>query len=283
MSKLIGFDDISESTAHIDDTSHIDDDNIVITSEELSDDDDSDDSQEIKKTDPLIHDLAEWFCERFKQDYDVVRNKMPRTLNQYVVDGGSAHSEITDDHTYPHVKRKPYTVDAYVKRNVNKNKFAKYGCLDVDLPRLRRGRLIAYKTLPNGEKEIAYQADIDECTKQLLTRSGVNCLSNQKYTKDEKDNAIRVLREITGAGKLRPHKCPKYEVIYGKPKIYDTVRFVHYQSPDELLKRLQILEASKNAGNDGNNLLEAEKRAIVEHMFEKGFIGEEEYEKLIDL
>jgi hypothetical protein len=131
-----------------------------------------------------------------------------------------------------------------------------FGGLTIDPVALTAGRLRAY----NGGN-LVFEAPADESLHSLLTKRFVK---TKRYTPD----AVETFKKLVELAGLPVHgrKSKKHQLISGGGAIQ------YYNDPETLVERLQLLLASKQAGNTG---LDNEISAILDELMRTGAIPKE--------
>lgn len=133
-----------------------------------------------------------------------------------------------------------------------------FGNLTIDPAKLLEMRLEAYK---DGKKVISRRIDGDVL--ELLTK---RYNAKKKYS----GGALKTWNKLVELSGLPPNKrSQKYEI----PEIK------YYKTPDELCRRLQVLIASKQAGN-ANTVLDNEIVEILDRLLIDGVIQKEDYQSI---
>ena len=130
-----------------------------------------------------------------------------------------------------------------------------FGNLVVDPVTLQAGRLRAF-----DGSNLMLEAPADSSLYDLLTKPFVK---SNKYTPD----AVETFKKLVELAGLPVHgrKSKKHQLIRGGAVQY-------YNNPDQLVERLQLLVASKAAGNSG---LDGELSAILDKLMRTGAISKE--------
>ena len=134
-----------------------------------------------------------------------------------------------------------------------------FGDLEIDPVLLKAGKLRAFD---NGK--IVLEAPADESLYNLLTKRFIQ--SNQ-YT----PQAVKTFKELVELAGLPLHggKSKKHKLIHADPAPAPAVLPQFYNDPDQLVERLHLLVASKQAGNTG---LDNEISAILDELMRTGAI-----------
>lgn len=131
----------------------------------------------------------------------------------------------------------------------------KFGNLNIDRGELELGRLKATK---NGE--IVLDEAADRSLYNLLTK---RFCKNKPYTM----NAIDIFKKLIKLAEIplqsSSRNCRKRDVILGGA--------VHYNDPNDLVNRLQLLVAGKKAGNTGLN---NDISDIIDELLSKSYISQ---------
>jgi hypothetical protein len=132
----------------------------------------------------------------------------------------------------------------------------KFGSLSIDKKQLESGRLKATKDGKTVMNEV-----VDRSLYKLLTKRF--CKSN-KYSKLAVDTFKKLMELADIPLHTRTKDCPKREVISGEA--------IHYSDPNDLVSRLQLLVAGKQAGNTGLN---NDISGIIDELLSKSYITKE--------
>lgn len=201
---------------------------------------------------------------------------LPRRPVNYKVRGGSLPG-VTKAHVLEHTRGRPYTADS----------FGRIGNVKVDIRSLRGGDLIVSDLKDNPVFEMLNLGDrqgrnIFPAIYHLITSNGITCLEHGKYSAEECEAAIQAYRKLIEASCLKPHKCAKYNVLYGNNNVALAYDFIVYNDPDELIEMLDIIRGSFEAGNNDNSRMRKKSIAIIEQLYKTGAIEHDEYVQLFN-
>lgn len=206
----------------------------------------------------------------------LTRTLPTRPINYKIREGGQLPG-LTKSHVLEHRKGFPYTA----------SRLGQLGNVKVNVKELRGGNLIVtdlegnevFQDLELGERP---KHHIYPCIYHLVMSKGIACLESGKYDAEECERAIQAFRRLIEASRLKPHRCSKYNILYGDANIGQSYEFIVYQDPNELVEMLEIAEGSMQAGNQDNTRLRKKSIAILEQLFKTEAIDHDSYVQLFE-